>query len=185
MSTSPWPPFAAVEEMAVESCPASAQFTFMSWATPSCRPATDMMILKVDPGASCAWIALSSSGWSGSVISLFHSSRWMRTAKSLGSKLGRQTSARISPVCGSIAIIAPLRSPSASSAARWMSMSMVSLRLFPGVAGSCPACPLRARGCRRSRRASRPRRAAAGRSSARRPICPPHRQDRSRRISDR
>ena len=41
------------------------QPTCMVWATFSCRPASDMMILKVLPGASCAWMALFSSGWSG------------------------------------------------------------------------------------------------------------------------
>ncbi len=37
----------------------------MVCATFSSRPATDMMILNVLPGASCACIALFSSGWSG------------------------------------------------------------------------------------------------------------------------
>src|SRR5438067_31395 len=43
----------------------------MFWATPSCRPAADMMILKVDPGASWSWIALFISGWRGSVMIFF------------------------------------------------------------------------------------------------------------------
>ena len=42
--------------------------------------------------------------------------------------------ARISPLRGSMATTAPLRSPRASSAARWMSMSMVSFRSWPGMA---------------------------------------------------
>ena len=53
----------------------------MFCATPSCSPASDIISLKVDPGASCAWMVLFSSGWLGSVISLFQSSRPMRTAK--------------------------------------------------------------------------------------------------------
>ena len=76
------------------------QFTCMSFATPSSRPASDMMILKVDPGASCAWMTLSNNGWWGSVTSLFHSLRETRTEKSLGSKVGRETRASTAPVWG-------------------------------------------------------------------------------------
>ena len=42
------------------------------------------------------------------------------------------TSANTSPVCGSIAIIAPLRSPMAASAALWISRSMVSFSPLAG-----------------------------------------------------
>ena len=66
-----------------------------------------MMILKTEPGASCAWMALFSSGLPGSVTSAFHSLRVMRTANSLGSNAGRLTIARISPLRGSMATIAP------------------------------------------------------------------------------
>ncbi len=49
--------------------------------------------------------------------------------------------ASTSPVWGSMAMIAPLRSPRAFSAARWMSRSMVRRRLCPGLAGSVPSLP--------------------------------------------
>src|SRR6185437_6054464 len=62
---------------------------------PSLVPATAMMILKTDPGASCAWMALFSSGWFGSSVSSFHSLLEMRMAKSFGSKVGLLTIARI------------------------------------------------------------------------------------------
>ena len=93
------------------------------------------MILKVEPGASCAWMALFSSGLSGSVTSLFHSPREIRTAKLLGSKVGRLTIARISPVRGSIAIMAPFLPSIASSAAICRSISTVNLSWVPGTAG--------------------------------------------------
>ena len=46
-------------------CRRRCSTTCMVWATFSCRPASDMMILKVRAGASWAWMVLLSSGWSG------------------------------------------------------------------------------------------------------------------------
>ncbi len=51
----------------------------------------------------------------------------------LGSKVGRATSARISPVCGSRAIAAPFLPSIAFSAAIWTSRSMVIFRSFAGL----------------------------------------------------
>ena len=102
---------------------------------PSCKPAVAMMILNTEPGASCAWMALFRSGWFSSVTSLFHSPRETRTANSLGSKDGRLTMARISPVRGSMATIAPFFPSRASSAAICRSISRVSFSCCPGTAG--------------------------------------------------
>ncbi len=160
----------------------------MFCAAPSCSPATDIRILNVDPGASCAWIALFSSGWSGSVINLFHSARSMRTAKAFGSKLGRDTSARISPLRGSMATIAPLRS--AQRQLRCLLQVVVDRQ--PQVLGPCPVSsarcadsPLRVRGCLQSRRVSRPARAESGRKFPLRPRGPPRRPAHRRRSACR
>src|SRR5580704_1081057 len=81
-------------------------------------------------------MALFRSGCSSSLTSLFHSSREMRTAKSLGSNVGRLTMARISPLRGSMATMAPFLPSRASSAAICRSMSTVSLSCLPGTAGA-------------------------------------------------
>ena len=54
----------AVEEAPVKRA-SPTQFTCIFWATPSCKPAADMMILKVKPGANWSWMALFISGWLG------------------------------------------------------------------------------------------------------------------------
>jgi hypothetical protein len=103
---------------------------------PSCHPATDIIILNTEPGASCAWIALFNSGFAGSVTSEFHSLRLIRTENAFGSNVGRLTIARISPVRESIATIAPFLPSSACSAAICKSISIVSFSGFPGAACS-------------------------------------------------
>src|SRR5438105_2854981 len=55
----------------------------------------------------------------------------MRTAKLLGSKVGRLTMARISPLRGSIATMAPFLSAMACSAASCISTSTGCFRLVP------------------------------------------------------
>jgi len=65
--------------------------------------AVAITILNTEPGANCAWIARFSRGVCLSLFSACHSSLGTLTEKSLGSKVGRLTIARISPVRGSLA----------------------------------------------------------------------------------
>ncbi|OGW43364.1 MAG: hypothetical protein A2X57_03590 [Nitrospirae bacterium GWD2_57_8] len=69
---------------------------------------------------------------------LFQSFGEMPRGKRFGSKVGWLTSARISPVFGSMATTAPARVPSASSAASCTFRSMVRYRSVPGFGSSIP-----------------------------------------------
>jgi len=65
------------------------------------------------------------SGWFSSSISASHSFDVTRRVNMFGSNSGAETSARISPVFGSIAIALPTRSLKDSSASCWSGRSIV------------------------------------------------------------
>ena len=83
--------------------------------------------------------ACASNGLSGSLVSSFQSADLMRTANLLGSKLGRDTIARISPVLGLSATTAPRLPCMPSSATDCKSRSIVVSRFLPGVAFTSPS----------------------------------------------
>src|SRR3546814_10390513 len=66
--------------------------------TPSSSPARATVILKVEPGAYSPPIALLSIGRSGSATRAFHACAESPPTKALGSKLGVEASARMSPL---------------------------------------------------------------------------------------
>ncbi len=102
----------------------------------------DMMILKVDPGASCAWIALSSSGCSGSVTSLFQSLSSDTHGEFVGVKAGMAdqgedlTGVRVHGDQSAIAVAHGLFGGCVEYPDRWSDRSAC-----PGTAGSRPRTP--------------------------------------------
>src|SRR5262245_50793006 len=108
---------------------------------PDASAAAETITLNADPGGAVVEIARLSSGWSGVVFNRLYAAAalvvsWL--ARGVGSKLGVEAIARILPVFGSIATIAPT-SPgeplltSALYASVWTLLSSVRNTLSPGL----------------------------------------------------
>ena len=90
------------------------------------------------PEAYCPNVARLKSGLFGSAAYLFIAATSPLTNE-LRSNVGRLAIARISPLHGSSATIAPFRSPSAFSAARCIFGSSESTTSWPAIAGVSPS----------------------------------------------
>ena len=125
-------------------------------------PATDIRILNVDPGASCAWMALFISGWSGSVISLFQSRAVDLDGKLIGIEAGPRNHGQNLAVAR---VHGHDRAVAVAQRQLGRALQVVvdgQLQVLPGNRrAGCRSSPPRGRGCRQSRRGCRPARATA------------------------
>ena len=90
-----------------------------------------VMTLKVEPGTKRPAVARSSSGEAGLQGAVIASIESKSVSTRFGLKDGAEASARTRPVDGSSATAAPHLPARPSTAARWVSRSMVVTRSFP------------------------------------------------------